>query len=249
MEDNDVNLIKYYPYILQDFWEIGTPPNEIIKLIKKHKQNYHGLKVLDLGSGKGAVSIKIASELKCTCFGIDVINDFVNFSNNKAREFSVDDICTFEINDIRTRIKTLGKYDIIILGAIGPVLGNFYDTLLQLSPHLNEDGLIIINDGYVEDGCITDYPNVLQKSDLIKQINDAQMEIIDSIIEDEAHEVKGDYEQEVKNLEKRCLELIEKHPENETLFLEYIKNQKSLYEKLDNEVISVIFVIQQKKNN
>ena len=243
MEDFDTKLIKYYPYILQDFWEIGTSPDEIIKLIKKHKQNHSKLSILDLGSGKGAVSIKISAELKCKCFGIDGLEDFVNYSNNKAKEYSVDNICTFEKNDIRIRIKTLGKYDIIILGAIGPVLGDFCSTLSLLQDHLSKDGLVIINEGYTEDGCITDYPNVLQKNIIIKQINNAGMEIIDIITEDEIPEKTEDFENEVSNLEKRCMELIAKYPEDKKLFLKYIENQKDLYKKLDSEVISAIFII------
>ena len=246
MEDKNIYLIRHYPYILQDFWEIGTSSDEVLKIIKKYKNNYSNLSVLDLGSGKGAVSIKIASELKCKCLGIDAIDDFVIFSNNKAKEYAVDNICTFETNDIRTRVKTLGKYDIIILGAIGPVLGDFCETLLKLSPHLNENGLIIINEGYVEDGYKTDYPNVLTKSIILNQINSAGMEIIESIIDDEIHEEKEDFEQDARNLEKRCLELIEKYPENKNMFLEYIESQKELYRKLDNEIISVLFVIKKK---
>jgi 2-polyprenyl-3-methyl-5-hydroxy-6-metoxy-1,4-benzoquinol methylase len=178
MKCNDIKFLKYIPYILQDFWELGTPSEEIIKIIRKYKQNYSSLNVLDLGSGKGSVSIKIASELKCNCLGIDAMEDFILFSNNKAKEFSVNNICTFEKNDIRTRIKTLGKYDILILGAIGPVLGDYYNTLLRLSTHLNNDGLIIIDDAYVNDHCNRNYPNILQKSELIKQIHNAGMELV-----------------------------------------------------------------------
>jgi cyclopropane fatty-acyl-phospholipid synthase-like methyltransferase len=246
MEDFDINLIKYYPYLFQDYWSMGTPPEEIIKLIKKHKQNYSSLNVLDLGSGKGAVSIKIASEFKCKCFGIDGLKDFVIFSNNKAKEYFVENICSFEKNDIRSRIKTLGKYDIIILGAIGPVLGDFYQTLTLIKEHLSKDGIVIMNEGYVEDGHNTDYPNVFQKSIILNQIKNAGMEIIDSITGDEIPETKEYLENESNNLEKRCMELIEKYPEDKSLLLKYIGKQKELYDKLTGEVISVIFVMRNK---
>ena len=112
MEGNNTNLVKYLPYIFQDFWELGSSPDEIIKTIKKHKRNYSSLDVLDLASGKGAVSVKIASELKYKCFGIDAMEEFVMYANNKAKAFSVGSICTFEKNDIRQRIKTIGTFDI-----------------------------------------------------------------------------------------------------------------------------------------
>jgi len=243
MELPDVTLIQYLPYILQDYWEIGTSSEEVVKLIRKHKENYSSLNVLDLGSGKGAVSISIASALKCNCLGIDAINDFVNFSNEKSKEYSVSNICTFEKDDIRIRIKSLGKYDVIILGAIGPVFGNYYETLLKLKIHLNENGIIIIDDGYTEDNCKKDYPNILKKSELLKQINNAGMDLIDTVTINEIPETNENYENEFKNLKNRCMELIEKHPENKVLFLKYINEQKEEYRILSEEIIPAILVI------
>jgi SAM-dependent methyltransferase len=247
MDGLDVCIVKYLPYILQDFWEIGTPPKEIIKIIKKYRSNYSSLSILDLGCGKGAVSVKISSELKCQCFGIDAIDDFVVFSNNKAKEYSVNNICTFETNDIRNRIKTLGKYDIIVLGAIGTVFGDYYTTLSELSSHLNKDGLIIIDDAYIEDDCDKDYPNILRKSELIRQINNARMELVEKIIIEIIPEINEEFENDFKNIEKRCMELVDKCPDKRELFLGYIKNQKEEYGILINEIISVMLVIKQKE--
>jgi len=244
MEGNNTKLFKYLPYIFQDFWELGSSPDEIINVIKKYKQDYSSLNVLDLGSGKGAVSIKIASELKCNCFGIDAIEEFVIFSNNKSKELSVSNFCTFEANDARKRIKSLGKYDIIILGAIGPVFGNYYNTLLELAPHLNDDGIIIIGDAYVEDNCTTDYPNVLQKTDILKQVSNAEMKIVEIITTNEIiPKLAEEYEIEIKDMVNRCNELIEKHPEDKNVFLDYLETQKKLSWKLLNEVTQAILVI------
>jgi len=247
MDGTDTRLVKYLPYILQDFWEIGTSSEEVIKIIKKYKTDYANLSVLDLGSGKGAVSIKIALELKCKCFGIDAIDDFVVFSNHKAQEYSINNICTFETNDIRTRITTLKKYDIIVLGAIGAIFGDYQATLLQLKPHLNPDGLIIIDDAYTEDNCTKDYPNILKKSELLKQINNAGMELVKEITINEIPVVTEGYESEFENLQKRCMELTEKHPEDKELFLGYIDTQKKEYGILSNEITPVLLVIKQQK--
>jgi len=243
MEIPDTALIKHLPYIFQDYWEIGSPSEEIITLIKKYKTNYSSLGVLDLGSGKGAVSIKIASELKCKCIGIDAIDDFVIFSRNKSKEYLVNDLCEFETNDIRTRVKTLGKYDIIILGAIGPVFGNYYETLMELKSNLNTDGLIIIDDGYVEDDSDKDFSSILRKGEVVKQINNAGMELIEIVKVNETPGIKNNYENEFENLQKRCLELAEKYPEDKHLLLKYIEEQKEEYRILSEEIIPVIFVI------
>ena len=246
MDGVNIGIVKYLPCILQDFWEIGTSPEEIITIIRKYKTNYSSINVLDLGSGKGAVSIKAASELGCNCFGIDAIDDFVVFANNKSKEYSVNNICTFETNDIRTRIESLGKYDSIILGAIGAVFGNYYDTLLRLAPHLNKDGLIIVDDAYVEDDCDKNYPSILRKSELLDQIKNAGMELIDMIIYDEISELNKEFENEFRNIQNRCMELAGKYPEDKELFYGYIEKQKSEYEILSSKIIPAILVIKQR---
>ena len=243
MDGDNILLVKYLPYILQDLWEIGTSPVEIVKIIKKYKNNYSDLKVLDLGSGKGAVSVNLALELKCNCFGIDGIKEFVTFSNNKAKECNVENICTFEAGDIRTKINTLGKYDIIILGAIGSVFGNYYETLTQLSPHINNDGLIIIDDAFAEDNCPQIYPNVLKKSELLNQVKKAGMEITQIITINDIPETNEDYNDQFQNIEKRCMELAGKYPKDKELFLGYIEKQRREYEILSNEIIPAMFVI------
>ena len=83
----DTAIVPFLPYILQNFWELGTPPEIVINLIQKHCENYPNLNVLDLGCGKGAVSIKIALALKSNCYGIDGIPEFIETSKVKAKEF------------------------------------------------------------------------------------------------------------------------------------------------------------------
>ncbi len=133
LDGTDSNLFPYLPYILQDLWELGTSPEVVLKLVRKHTTNQSNLKVLDLGCGKGAVSIKLAKELNCQCHGIDAVKEFIDEAKNKAKEFNVEEYCSFERDDIRVRIRDLKGYDIIVLGAIGPVLGDYYSTLTKVS--------------------------------------------------------------------------------------------------------------------
>ena len=123
MDGSDVELFPFLPYILQDLWEIGTSPQVIMDLVRKHAENHSNLRVLDLGCGKGAVSIKLAKEFNCQCHGIDAVKEFIGEANEKAGEFGVDHLCQFAVADLRETIKALSRFDIIILGSIGPVFG------------------------------------------------------------------------------------------------------------------------------
>lgn len=245
MDGSDKELFPYLPYILQDLWEIGADPDAIIKLIKKYLSNSAELKVLDLGCGKGAVSVKISQECGCSCNGIDAIPEFVEFARHKATELKVNHLCTFETGDIREKVKDLSGYDVVILGAIGPVFGDYFSTLSTLSKCINENGIFIIDDGYINDDSDFSHPLMLKKRCLLQQIEKAGMELVeDDIIDKEAMINSDNYI--IDNLKKRCYELIEKYPDKQKLFLDYIKNQEIENEVLENKIIGTTMVIKKK---
>ena len=163
--------------------------------MQKYKNDYTNLKILDLGCGKGAVSIQMAEEFNCKCLGIDAIPEFIDYAKNKAKEFKVDHLCEFEVNDIRKRIETLPQFDVIILGSIGPVFGDYYKTLSTLSKNLKQNGIIIIDDGYIEDDSDFSHPLMQKKSAILNQIKESGMQLIDEIIikEDEILNRKNSY--------------------------------------------------------
>ncbi len=110
------------------------------------------------------------------------ITDFVKEAKHKAKEFGVDKFCQFEFADVRTKISTLNSYDIIVLGSIGPVFGDYFTMLTILEKHLLPNGIIIIDDGYIEDSASFFHSVVQKKSDILKQISQAGMHLIDETI-------------------------------------------------------------------
>ncbi|MBU0528578.1 class I SAM-dependent methyltransferase [bacterium] len=245
MDGSDKELFPYLPYILQDLWEIGADPGVIIKLISKHFANCADLKVLDLGCGKGAVSVRVAKNLGCSCYGVDAIPEFIVFAQQKAIEFKVGHLCTFETCDIREKVKDLTRYDIVILGAIGPVFGDYFTTLSTLSKCINENGIFIIDDGYINDNSDYSHPLMFKKSSIIKQIDKAGMKLVENDIMDREDIIDSD-DYIFDNLKKRCYELIEKYPDKQNLFLDYIKKQEIENDVLENKVIGTTMVIKKK---
>jgi len=241
--NKDVAIVPFLPYIWQDFWEMGTPSEVVIDLIKLHHKNYSKCNILDLGCGKGAVSVKLASALKCNCHGIDGIDEFIEVSIAKAEEYGVANSCRFEVGDLRIKIKELDKYDVIILGAIGQVFGTYYKTLKTLSKHLKIDGIIIIADCYIEDSSTFKHPEILSYQEIIKEINQAKMELIDDVISEQSNS-----SEKFENLEKRCQELIRKFPEKTSLFENYLQSQANEYEILENKVTRSLMVLKRKRD-
>ncbi len=245
MDGSDKELFQYLPYILQDLWEIGADPVAIVRLVSNHFEEYGDIKVLDLGCGKGAVSVKTSKALGCRCHGIDAIPEFIEYARQKADEFKVSHLCRFETGDIREMIKELTGYDIIILGAIGPVFGDYYTTLTTLEKCINKNGIFIIDDGYIDDNNNYRHPLMLKKSDILQQIEEAGMKLAESNIADNEY-IKDSDDQIFEKLKNRCQELIAKYPDKETLFFDYIQKQEIENDVLENKAIGATMVIRLK---
>ena len=55
-----IDLLPFLPYLLQDFWELGSDPGVMAELIHRYVHPSEKTRILDLACGKGAVSVKVA---------------------------------------------------------------------------------------------------------------------------------------------------------------------------------------------
>ncbi|MBT3362812.1 MAG: methyltransferase domain-containing protein [Chloroflexi bacterium] len=246
MDGTDVALFPYLPYILQDTWEIGTSPSIVIDLMRKHVGNHANLKVLDLGCGKGAVSVKVAKAFGCHCHGIDAIPVFIDEAKGKAKEYGVEQYCHFEVGDIRTMVDDLKGFDIIVLGSIGPVFGNHLQTLTILKTCLTPNGLIILDDGYIENDSSYSHSLIQKKSTVMKHIDNAGMKLIDEAFTS-VDEIKESDDFIFNKLKARCQELIVREPHKTSLFLDYIAKQEEENDVLETKITCSAMVIRKKK--
>jgi len=236
LDGSDIGLKDYIPYILQDLWEFGADPETMIALIKDHV-DISNPKILDLGCGKGAVSIRIAQEIECYITGIDAVPEFIQEAKNYAKRYKVHHRCNFEVGDIRVKIKELTGFDIVILGAIGPILGDLKTTLRLLKGSLIAQGFVLLDDGYIEDSSVVDYNKCLRKTEFHKQIKDAGFRIIhEEIFPKERIEESDDI---IFNLiKKRVNELSKRHPDKSEMFNKYVENQDYENKMLETSIIT-----------
>jgi len=248
MDGSNPDLIPYLPYLLQDVWEIGSSPSVILGLIKKNGPGNaeHPLKIADLGCGKGAVSIALARQLSCNITGIDAIPQFIDAARYYANRYDVQSRCHFEVGDIRKKVHRLSGFDYVILGSIGPVLGSPEQTLYLVQKCLNAEGMIVWDDAYLKDPAAEGsglYQNLL---DILRQIEKCELKIVDQYIysQDEMERMNASIYSFIK---KRTGELIEKFPERESLFQEYLESQIRENDILENEVECVTWILQKKR--
>lgn len=225
MDGTNASLFPYLPYILQDLWEIGTDPATVAELVEQHIGKHKSFKVLDLGCGKGAVSVYLARHFPCHCLGVDALEEFIKFARLKAAEYQVADRCSFVTGDMRNMIPLFHGFDLIVLGAIGPVLGNYTQTLSQLLPCLSEQGMFVVDDGYIPDHTDFSHATAIKYSDMLHQIDQAGMQIVTQIPFDSL-KVKESDDFIMNHLTQRCRELMELYPHQWKLFEDYIADQE-----------------------
>ncbi|MBN1767542.1 MAG: class I SAM-dependent methyltransferase [Prolixibacteraceae bacterium] len=246
MDGSDNELFGHLPYMLQDIWEFGADPDAMIQLIEKHCTKYHKLKILDLGCGKGAVSIKTANNFKCTCYGIDAVGEFIEVAKQKAAQWNVGHLCTFETADIRTKIDTLSDFDVVILGAIGPVFGDYFATLSALSKCISQNGIILIDDGVIDDSSNFSHPMMYKKSEIMNQAQKAGMQMID-FDDIDKNEIEESDDYIFNKLKNRCEELMIKNPQKKHLFENYLKQQEIENDVLENKVLGATMVFKKQE--
>ncbi|NCB43193.1 MAG: class I SAM-dependent methyltransferase [Clostridia bacterium] len=233
-------LIPFFPHLLQDLWELGSSPRDMIEMVREHIMVSHNTRVLDLACGKGAVSIRMAKELGVLVKGIDIIPEFVEYARQKSKEHKVDELCEFVVGDINQAVLKEKNYDMVILGAVGDVIGPPAQTIIALKGTVKKNGYILIDDGYAKDLANTKYTT---RDQWLSIFNSVGVRLLaEKIIED--HELASLNQQQQKWIVKRAEELKEKFPEKAWLFERYIQSQQEECDELENDIDGVTMLLQ-----
>lgn len=232
-------LIPFLPYLLQDLWELGSSPKDIIDMALKHIHISNKTKVLDLACGKGAVSIRLANALGCKVKGIDIIPEFIRFAEEKAKEYNVETLCDFIVGDINHAVENEKNYDIVILGAVGDVLGDPEETVTKLKNTVKSGGFIFIDDAYAVDDSDTRHPT-REKWLIIFQ--NASLKLIDEKQID-GDELSSLNDEQQALIARRANELKKTHPDMTSLFDSYVQSQQAECDELENEILGATMLL------
>ena len=239
-------LLEYIPYLLQDFWEIGSSPEDIEAAIRKNIKNYCKFRVLDLACGKGAVSVKLAKNLGIHVKGIDIIKEFIEFAKEKSKEYGVSHLCEFTVEDINKSVFSETGYDIVIFGAVGNVLGSPQETLEKLKNTIKQGGFMVLDEAYLinssEDIKYKNY-EYITRDEWLKIFEESGLKLTMEIIPDK-EEITDSNDQDMDFIEKRAEELKEKFPEKSSIFDGYVQSQQNECEDLEGNIEGVTWLLQ-----
>lgn len=236
-------IIPYLPYLLQDLWELGSSPRDMLEMIRKHLPVAEETRILDLACGKGAVSVILAKELGCTIRGIDLIPEFIASAKKKAIEYGVEGFCEFMVGDVNEAVNTERGYDFVILGAAGDVLGTPEETIRKLKKTIRQEGYILLDDAYGKPGVADGYYS-REEWLLLFEKTGVRLLAEKTIAEDELVELNREQQGYIR---KRANELMEKYPEKAGLFAGYLQSQQAECDLLENDITGVTMLLQKMK--
>ncbi len=239
------DIIPFLPFLLQDLWELGSSGQEMLVLLEQHVPITAGFTALDLGCGKGAVSVTLAKALGIRCKGIDLIGDFIREANKKSIELGVDELCEFDAGDIKHAVKTERYYGLVIFGAVGDVLGDRPETLSALTSVIKPGGYILLDDGYR----LADDDSTLLFDGEYPTFDEWQVLFAKAALNLIAYSPAEDRPNDDRDFEcisQRAQELIKAYPQHRIMFEHYVQNQRDEYDNLAERVIGVTMLLQKK---
>jgi len=238
-------LIPFLPYLLQDLWELGSCPQDMIKLMKKYVPISKDTKILDIACGKGPVSIRVAENFGVNVYGFDLLPDFIKRAKEKAREFNVEALCHFTCADANEIVNTETGYDCVIFGGAGDILGDPQETLNKLRGTVKQGGFILIDEAYLSDSSSNDEVNYKNYDYLTQK---QWMELFDKcglkFIEELHSGEDYDFDHDNKAIAARAEELSKKHPDKKAVFDGYVQSQLNESADLEKSLVGVTWILQ-----
>lgn len=243
MSSDTVDIIPYLPYLLQDFWELGSSPSDMAAMLADFVPQEDRTRALDLGCGKGAVSIELARALGMHVKGIDAMPSFLAEARTRAAALGLSDLCTFEAGDIVEAVLDETGYDVTVYGAVGDVLGSQEHLIASLKETVRPGGYLLIDDAYRradaqnEGTMAEDCLSLDEWNELFEQAGATMLSCRPS------SDSQEDYDRELAWIERRASELMGMHPDDTGLFERYVEAQRAEYIELLADIVGATWLL------
>ncbi len=240
----DKKLLPYMSYLLQDLWALGSSVDQILDLFSTLPLSPGAARVLDLGCGKGAVSVQIAAKFGFHIVGVDALPEFLKDAHKKSSEYQVSDLCIFIEQDILTYVIDEHDFDAVILASLGGIFGSNRNTIKKLRTQVRPGGYIVIDDGYLKRREVLSRKGYGHYRNHEKTVEELTMFKDRLLTEISTTEVSIKINDEfLKAIENRSIELVAQYPELEKDINSYLDVQRKECDILNSELEGMIWVL------
>lgn len=242
LDGTDPRLFPYLPELLEDLDDLGLDPAQVARLLTGPAGLPARARLLDLGCGKGSVALHLLQRQPWTALGVDGMPAFVERARARATALGLAERCRFEVADIRTWAGA-GRFDLIVLGAVGPVLGDAEATLRRLDPWLAPEGKIVVDQVCLPDGSTCRNASYsLTRGELAAATARAGFRILAEAREEE-DSARVRNRAMFEAIRSRAADLARRCPEDRDLFEAYVADQAQEFEILEREVVDLTWLL------
>ena len=238
-------LLPFIPELLADIWALGSSPETVVEWMSSLKLPSETTQVLDLGCGKGAVSLSLAKELGFRILGVDFFEPFLVDAEKEARELGVEKLCSFECADMFDILKKVKDYDIVIYTGVGGVLGSFDECVFRLRQTVRSGGYMVIADGFRVTSDEINRPGyehyVFYQETLHQLTSHGDVILREEVIPVE--DLKSRHKREMGLITRRVESLAQEHPELANSFFEYLELERQECEILERDTTDAMWLL------
>ncbi len=252
----DVELLEFAPELLADLDVLGSDRDEIVEILSELGISALST-VVDLGCGKGAVSIAIAQALGCHVLGIELFAPFIPIAQAAALEAGVDHLCKFLNGNAAELANSVPLADAVVFAALGDVLGPLDATIATIREYAKPGGYVIVNDCCLRDGATNTFDGFEHYADLTetrRRLTACGDEIVRQVLDidedDDEDEDDGDGDGDDDDavaegvlIAQRARRLAEAHPDLAAAFHAFAREQQAEYEFLDAHTIGGVWAL------
>ncbi len=241
--ETDVRLLPLLPELLTDLWELGPSAEQVVAALESVGVEPDS-SVLDLACGKGAVAVALAEQRGVRVEGIDAFEPFLQAARALATERGVSHRCRFEQGDIRNLLGQEQQYDVALLLSVGPVLGDYEQTVTGLRRLVRAGGYIVIEDGFLADG-VARLPlaeGYAGHSETLRRLT-ACGDVVAQEVICPTEQARSVNQRNTDLIRQRASVVRASHPAFEQLIDEYVARQERETQILSTDVLCAIWVL------
>ncbi len=232
----DVRLLPYLPELLQDVWALGLGTEPTLHVLAQAGLDGRtGMRVLDLGCGKGEALITLAERFGWQGEGVDLMPAFIQEGRQRALDYGVSHLVTLEVADLAEAVASGEPADIVLFGMDSSALGPLPDALRAVGRRLRPGGYIVLATAWGRAGRPR-IEGVLSEAETREAVRGAGLTIV-AEEQSPAEWVRAQNQRITAQIRRRATELSRRFPDKRSWFEDYVRGQEDECRQLEEDLV------------